>query len=165
VLPPVVGPAERDQSAVRVAQAMFAAYTDGRLDDMLSYLDPHVTWRPMTRPGRSLYRGHSAMAQLVKDVREALGKYRLDWESFTDHGDGRVLCRGQIILISDSGEAPGPSFDCILTFRDGLIIGLETRPRNTIEPAAALSTDVGRLGQIPHQVGPPSDKELDKHDA
>jgi hypothetical protein len=118
---------EPDQTSVHVARAMYSALVAGRLDEMLSYLHPKVTWEPVTRPGRSFYVGHAESLQLVKDIREALGEFRIDWADISELSDGRVVCAGHIVLITYAGEAPGPFIEATLRFRDGLIIDLESR--------------------------------------
>jgi hypothetical protein len=93
---------------------------------MLSYLHAKVTWEPVTRPGRSFYNGHAETLQLVKDIRDALGEFRISWDELNELNDGRVVCAGHIVLISETGETPGPFIESVLTFRDGLIIDLES---------------------------------------
>jgi ketosteroid isomerase-like protein len=121
---------EPDQTPVQIARAMYSALVDGRLDEMLAYLHPKVTWEPVTRPARSFYVGHAETLQLVTDLREALGEFRIDWEEICELSDGRVVCAGHIVLITDDGEAPGQFIEATLRLQDGLIIGLESRPRN-----------------------------------
>ena len=56
------------QTAVHVAQAMFAAHEHERLDEMFSYIHPDIRWMSLTRPGRTLYVGHEETMQFVIDV-------------------------------------------------------------------------------------------------
>jgi hypothetical protein len=97
---------------------------------MFSYIHPDIKCMPLIRPGRTLYVGHEEILQLVIDVRSALGEHRVDWEEFAERGDGRVVCIGRSVMFTATGEIPGPYFECILTFRDGLVIQLESQPRS-----------------------------------
>jgi ketosteroid isomerase-like protein len=116
-----------DEAAMDVAKAMFAAHAGGRWEEMLSYLHRDITWMPLaTRPNRIVYAGHADTMQLVKDNRAALGTFRIEWEEFSQLDDGRLVCAGQTMTITDTGETPGLSFVCYLTFRDGLLFDLET---------------------------------------
>ena len=119
-----------DEDARRVARAMFAAHAGGRWEEMLSYLHRDITWMPLaTRPNRVVYAGHADTMQLVKDQRAALGDFRIQWEEFSELDDGRLVCPGQTVSTTDTGEVPGLSFVCYLTFRDGLVYDLESESR------------------------------------
>jgi ketosteroid isomerase-like protein len=133
----MAAPAGPEKNAAETARDMYSAFVDGRLNDLLSYLHPKVTWEPVTRPGRSFYLGHAETLQLVNDVRDALGAFRIEWEQITELGDGRVVCAGHIVLITDAGEAPGPFVESTLTFRDGLIVDLASRPRSDSDPSSS----------------------------
>lgn len=109
---------------------MFAAYAEGNLDEMFTFIHPDITWMPLTRPGRTLYVGHEATMELLQDNSRALGEFRLDWDEFTMLSDGRVVCPGQIVVITGTGETLGQRFECALTFRDGLVVELASRPRS-----------------------------------
>jgi ketosteroid isomerase-like protein len=122
-----VGALPLDEAARDVAQAMFAAHAAGRWEEMLSYLHRDITWMPLaTRPKRIVYAGRADTMQLVKDNRAALGDFRIEWEEFSQLDDGRLVCAGQTLSITDTGEVPGFAFVCYLTFRDGLVFDLET---------------------------------------
>jgi ketosteroid isomerase-like protein len=119
-----------DEDARRVAKAMFAAHAGGRWEEMLSYLHRDITWMPLaTRPNRIVYAGHADTMQLLKDNRAALGNFRIEWDEFSELDDGRLVCPGQTVTITDNGEVPGLSFVCYLTFRDGLVYDLESESR------------------------------------
>jgi ketosteroid isomerase-like protein len=122
-------PSELDQSKAGVAKAMFSAQVDGRLDEMFAYIHPDIRCMPVTRPGRTLYVGHEETMQLIIDVRSSLGEHRIDWQEFSELDDGRLVCIGQPVMIREDGEVFLPFFECFLTFRDGLVIQLESRPR------------------------------------
>ena len=116
-----------DEDARQVAKAMFAAHAGGRWEEMLSYLHRDITWMPLaTRPNRIVYAGHAETMQLVKDQRAALGDFRIEWEEFSELDDGRLVCPGQSVTTTDTGETSGLSFICYLTFRDGLVYDLES---------------------------------------
>jgi ketosteroid isomerase-like protein len=122
-----MGAVPLDEAARDVAKAMFAAHAGGRWEEMLSYLDPDITWMPLaTRPNRIVYAGHADTMRLVKDQRAALGDFRIEWEEFSELDDGRLVCPGQTITITDTGETRRLSFVCYLRFRDGLVHDLET---------------------------------------
>ena len=116
-----------DEDARQVAKAMFAAHAGGRWEEMLPYLHRDITWMPLaTRPNRIVYAGHAETMQLVKDQRAALGDFRIEWEEFSELDDGRLVCPGQSVTTTDTGETSGLSFICYLTFRDGLVYDLES---------------------------------------
>jgi ketosteroid isomerase-like protein len=122
-----VGVLPLNEAARDVAKAMFAAREAGRWDEMLSYLHPDITLMPLaTQPKRVVYAGHPDTMQLIKDNHAALGDFRIEWEEYSQLDDGRLVCAGQTMTITDAGETPGISFVCYLTFRDGLVWDFET---------------------------------------
>jgi ketosteroid isomerase-like protein len=119
------------QTDVEVVQAMWRAYAEGRVEDMLASIHPSVVWKPLTRPGRSVYVGHSGTLAMMADTARTRGRFRLEWEEPVTMADGRVMCPGRVIQITDHGEMPGARIEPVLTLVDGLVIGLDSEdPRD-----------------------------------
>jgi ketosteroid isomerase-like protein len=119
------------QTNVEVVQAMWCAHAEGRVEDMLASIHPNVMWKPLTRPGRSVYTGHSGTLALMADVARARGRFRMDWEKPVAMADGRVMCPGRVIQITNHGETRGARIEPVLTLVDGLVIGLDSEePRD-----------------------------------
>jgi ketosteroid isomerase-like protein len=123
-------PDQPDQSGAQTARSMFAALIAGDLDNMFTFIHPEISWWPVTRPGRTHYFGHVQTRQMLEDLHHTLGRFRVEWDEFVELSDGRVVCPGQTILITDAGEVPAGLVDCLVTLRDGLIIEVESQPRS-----------------------------------
>jgi ketosteroid isomerase-like protein len=117
-----------DRSGADVLRALWLAHREGRIDDVLALVHPDVVWHPLTRPGLSLYRGHDGARAMLADLRSALGEFYVEFDEYDELADGRVVCRGHI--VRSEREPAVPSFECVATFLDGLLVGFESTPRS-----------------------------------
>jgi ketosteroid isomerase-like protein len=115
-----------EPSAADVVRAVFAAWADHRVDDVLALVDPRVVWRPLTRPGLSVYEGRDGTVRMMEDLRRAWGEFRLEFSAFTDLGDGQVLAGGMIVREVAGQELVGPAFGSVFTIRAGLVVAMES---------------------------------------
>jgi ketosteroid isomerase-like protein len=122
------GEPSRYHSNVEIFRAVAQASWEGRLGDMLALIHPDIVCYPLTRPGLTRYEGHSGFLRLIKDSRRARGDYRLEYDEITERPDGRVLARGRLMRSTDAGDVVAERMDVVVTFRDGLVIGLESQP-------------------------------------
>ena len=112
----------------RLVRAMFVAQEAGRIEEMMSFVHPDITVRPMTRPGRVAYIGRDDFRLLVKDLRQALGPIRVRWDDVTEHEDGTVTATGAQLVHVYGQEREQQRFVCEFTFRDGLIYTFDSYP-------------------------------------
>ena len=107
---------------------MLAAQQAGRVDDMLTCAHDRIVVRPMTRPGHSVYIGHTEFKLLLTDVGRAWGKHRVQWSDVTSTGDGTVTANGAVIMLADGAETEFTTFRAEFTVRDGLVTSNDTHP-------------------------------------
>jgi ketosteroid isomerase-like protein len=110
------------RSAIELVEAINAAVEKGRVDTVLALVDPDVEWRPMTRPGLSVYRGHDGTRQMFDDVARALGRYRVEYTRYDCVDDATVIGHGRVVI--DGGEHR--RFESTMVFRDGLLVSLDS---------------------------------------
>jgi hypothetical protein len=121
--------ASRDEGAgARLVRALFLAQDAGRIEEMLTFVHPQITVRPMTRPGRGAYIGHDDFRLLVTDLRRALGPVRVRWDDVTEHDDGTVTANGAQLVRVYGEEQEQQRFRCEFTFRDGLLFTFDSYP-------------------------------------
>src|SRR5258706_10974635 len=80
-------PFEVEVGAVAVVRAMWAAYSDGRMDAVVATMHPDIEWRPSVRPGRSVYHGFDDIRRMPADSERAVGSYVLHVDSITSLDD------------------------------------------------------------------------------
>lgn len=114
----------------QVVADLIAAIGRYRIDDVLALVDPHVTWRPVTRPGLSEYHGHTGVAQFVADLFAAYdGRFRIVIEEIITISPTEVHLRVHAVQETDSGDKPrGPSVLGVYTIHDGKVTSLESEP-------------------------------------
>jgi ketosteroid isomerase-like protein len=114
---------------VRCIDALFRAVGRGDADNVVALVHADVVWLPMTRPGRSVYSGHAGTRDMVESLIRTLGHFRVEFDEFVDQPDGRILARGDIFRQTPDGEVGAPRFECLVTFQDGLVIGVDSEER------------------------------------
>lgn len=117
----------QNSSAVETVRQMWAAHREGRTDDMLAFVHPQVVWRPLTRPGLTQYSGHAGALTMLRDMRSALGEYRMDFDAMSELPDGSVLGVGRVVQMTEDGEVAGPRIETVFEIRDGLVAGVDSR--------------------------------------
>lgn len=120
------GPGEGPGS--QLVRALFLAQDAGRIEEMLTFVHPDITVRPMTRPGRVVYHGHDDFRLLMTDLKRALGPVRVRLEDVTEHEDGTVTAIGSQLIRVYGKERVAQQFRCEFTFRDGLLFTFDSYP-------------------------------------
>jgi hypothetical protein len=123
------------EAAVDVARGVLAAVSEGRVGEVLELVDPEVVWKPVTRPGRTVYFGHEGMAQVAADLRGVYGPFGLAVE---DTGEGceaagsvHVTLRVRVVRQdAGGGESWGRPVLADFTVREGRVTVMESRWEN-----------------------------------
>jgi len=110
-------------SDVEQARALIVALSQDRLDDVLALADQDIVWLPTTRPGRSRYTGHAGTAELIRDVHQTLGPFRVAFDEHEILPDGRIRLRGWRIRSEDRTDP----LDVLVTVRGGLVTRVDSR--------------------------------------
>jgi hypothetical protein len=110
---------------------MWLAHREGRIDDMLDLIHPRVLWRPLSRPGRSLYSGHDGIRRMLEDTRAANGNYWLELDDLSEPEPSFVLAKGRVVALDANGEMVALDIEMLIAMRDGLVHEVETLPQAT----------------------------------
>jgi hypothetical protein len=109
-------------SNLEIARDYFAAYVDGRDEDLLEFLSPNVVFEPELRPGLSVYHGHSGARFLFQELRRTPNGGRSHFEGFAELPDGRIEAHGHQILADGT---VGPKACPTITIQDSLIVHVQ----------------------------------------
>jgi ketosteroid isomerase-like protein len=123
----VAGGSNRSNSDI--VSALWEAFGEGRIDDVMELLHPEIEFFPMTRPGRSFYVGHEQTRMMLDDLHRAMGDFRIETSEPEVLDDGTVLVRG--LTIREGTDIPPMAFESVIEFRDGLIARLTSRAPTT----------------------------------
>jgi hypothetical protein len=107
---------------------MWLAHREGRIDEMLLAIHPRVLWRPLSRPGRSLYSGHDGVRQMLEDTHAANGNFWIELDDILQPEADVVHARGRVVGLDANGETTQLAIAFEITMRDGLIHEVETVP-------------------------------------
>jgi hypothetical protein len=113
---------------VGTVRAMWLAHREDRVDDMLDLIHPRVLWRPLSRPGRSLYSGHDGIRRMLEDTRKANGNYWLELDDITEPEPNIVSAKGRVVALDANGETVALAIELLIAMRDGLVHEVETQP-------------------------------------
>jgi len=117
---------DRERSAIEVVTQLIVAVGDGRREAVLALVDPNVVWRPVSRPGQSVYHGHAGMLRFMSDLHTAYGRFRIEVEYIMATSATEVVSRARPVRETPSGDQPGQSILSVYTIRDGRVICLES---------------------------------------
>jgi ketosteroid isomerase-like protein len=117
---------DRARSAIEVVTRLIAAIGDDRREAVLALVDPNVVWRPVSRPGQSVYHGHAGMLRFMSDLRTAYGRFRIEVEYIMATSATEVVSRARPIRETPSGDQPGQPIVSVYTIREGRVICLES---------------------------------------
>ena len=114
------------------------AYNRRDAEAVLQDLDPDVEWYPalqvMFGGAATVYRGHAAVREMLREVDEAVAELHVDHSEIRDLGD-RILAIGR---INTRGKASGAVTASPLAFVADFANGKITRIRSYLDPKDAL---------------------------
>jgi limonene-1,2-epoxide hydrolase len=121
--------------SVQVVSDLMTALMDGRVEDALALVDQRVVWQPATRPGLSLYHGHTGTIQMLTDLRGRYHSFRLEVQDIAvdadtatgSDTDAQVRMRARLVAETDQGEAALPLIRSIFTVRMGRVTSVESQ--------------------------------------
>jgi hypothetical protein len=128
--------ADHGRPPAQVITELVAAICAGRVEDALALVDPAIEWQPVTRPARSLYRGHSQIARFIADLSAAYGRYRIEIDDVTAETGAqataepctRFMVRTHVVRETDQGDLPLPVITSAFTFHNGLVASVYGDP-------------------------------------
>ena len=113
------------QENVEIVRAAFEALNRGGLDEALAYVDSEAEFEPpdeaLERP--SSFKGHEALRERWRTLREPFGDVRLDPMEFIDVDDETVITVFRVRVRGRASEVPveaEPAY--VLAIRDGKIV-------------------------------------------
>jgi SnoaL-like domain len=111
---------------VRTVLALYEAIRDSRIADVLALTDPDVACQPLVRPGLSVYYGHDGMAELVRDMHAAHGRYQVEIAEITENDGPQVTV--QAVIVPEPGHGQPRPVSSVYAFRGSLITSIESSP-------------------------------------
>jgi hypothetical protein len=106
---------------------LYAAICDSRIQDVLALVHPQVSCEPLVRPGLTVSYGHKGVIMLVAAMHAAHGRYQFEIGEITEQPGPRVTVQATIVPEPGRNQPPLP-VTSVYTFRDGLIISIESGP-------------------------------------
>jgi ketosteroid isomerase-like protein len=90
---------------VELVRRVYLAWQQGDVDELVSLLDPAVSWSPVLRflEGERAAVGHQELRRWFRRIRITYRSLRPPPERFEDHGS-RVLVRGRLVGASRLAE-------------------------------------------------------------
>jgi ketosteroid isomerase-like protein len=131
------------RESVELVRRVYLAWQEGDRDELLSLLDPEVSWSPVLRflEGEAAAVGHEGVRRWFRRVRLTYRSLRPVPHRFEDHG-ARVLVLGRLAGASRLGEGDlDVPVAWVWTVRAGRIIAMqayreERAAREAIAPRA-----------------------------
>ena len=124
------------QQNVDIVRRLMAAYADGDVDEMLSYVDPDCELHSAIIGGAEgrVYRGHAGFRSWLAELSESFDELATELTEYRDLGDrvlafGRIRARGR-----ESGVELDSATGWVFTLRDGTL----TSARGFLDPGDAL---------------------------
>jgi ketosteroid isomerase-like protein len=113
--------------SVELVRHVYLAWQAGDLDELLSLVDPEVSWSPVLRflEGDRAAVGHQELRRWFRHIRIAYRSLRPLPERFEDHGS-RVLVLGRLVGASrlEEGDLDVP-VSWVWTVRAGSIVAMQ----------------------------------------
>ncbi len=135
--------------SVELVRRVYLAWQAGDLEELLSFVDPEVSWSPVLRflEGERAAVGHQELRRWFRHIRIAYRSLRPLPERFEDHGS-RVLVLGRLVGASRLQEGDlDVRVSWLWTVRAGRIVAMqafleERAARDALAPGAggAVST-------------------------
>jgi ketosteroid isomerase-like protein len=115
------------QESVELVRRVYLAWQGGDVDELLSLLDPEVSWSPVLRflEGESAAVGHRELRRWFRRIRITYRSLRPSPERFEDHGS-RVLVLGRLVGASRLAEGDlDVAVAWLWTVRAGRIVAMQ----------------------------------------
>jgi uncharacterized protein len=113
--------------SVELVRRVYLAWQAGDLEELLSFVDPEVSWSPVLRflEGERAAVGHQELRRWFRHIRIAYRSLRPLPERFEDHGS-RVLVLGRLVGASrlEEGDLDVP-VSWVWTVRAGRIVAMQ----------------------------------------
>jgi ketosteroid isomerase-like protein len=119
-------------SRIEIVREVWRAFDAGDAERLMQYMDPEVRCLPTTRPGLSVYEGHSGLRQMFEDFENFIGSFRIEIRENEAVGD-QVVSKGQTVRQNQAGnDVQTIPFELVFTFRNGRIVAMESVPNEDI---------------------------------
>jgi ketosteroid isomerase-like protein len=113
--------------SVELVRRVYLAWQAGDLEELLSFVDPEVSWSPVLRflEGERAAVGHQELRRWFRHIRIAYRSLRPLPERFEDHGS-RVLVLGRLVGAGrlEEGDLDVP-VSWVWTVRAGRIVAMQ----------------------------------------
>lgn len=119
---------ERGEPLAQRAAEFFTAVRDGRIGDVLALADPEFICYPMLRPGLTNYYGHDGLRAFVRDLHAVFGHYQVEITTIAESPGGTVTVHATLRPGQGSAQPATRAGVFTFTFRDGLIVSVDTAP-------------------------------------
>jgi ketosteroid isomerase-like protein len=113
--------------SVELVRRVYLAWQGGDLEELLSFVDPEVSWSPVLRflEGERAAVGHQELRRWFRHIRIAYRSLRPLPERFEDHGS-RVLVLGRLVGASRLEEGDlDVAVSWVWTVRAGRIVAMQ----------------------------------------
>jgi hypothetical protein len=121
-----------EPEGAEVVRALFQAYNEDRLDDMLRLVDTGALWEPATRPGRPFYLGRDGTMGLAMDMRATYGLHRVDIHRVEEVEGGGLQVTGSVVRTDTEVESLALAFTTYVKVHAGHILALATDPADLL---------------------------------
>jgi ketosteroid isomerase-like protein len=113
--------------SVELVRRVYLAWQEGDVEELLSFIDPEVTWSPVLRflEGERAAVGHRGLRRWFRRVRIAYRSFRPVPGRFEEHGS-RVLVLGRLVGASRLEEGDlDVAVAWVWTVRAGRIVAMQ----------------------------------------
>jgi ketosteroid isomerase-like protein len=110
----------------------------GDIDTLLETLDPEIAWHSalhaLLRGEATVFRGHDGVREMIQDLYDAFGEFRIEMTEIIDRGDRLVAIGRSIARGGASGADVESPIGFVAEFKDGRAISI----RAYLDPADAV---------------------------